>query len=343
MTIKPWLPSILYLLALGIGGVLAFTHIPIHSQLHALLPSTENATQQALSDQLQSGQTSRMLLLGLQGATREVLGEANKQLAQAMRDSGRFVYVHNGEHSSLKNDQALLYRYRYLLSPSLHPFQFQGKALQEALQRRVSDISNLLPLPIKQKILEDPTQAFPPYAQMLKGGNSLNTQHGVWFSAQKDLTLLVAETMAPGFDLDTQEDIQSLMTFQVEILRATLPGASALELLRTGSSLFAIQSRTLIQHDARWLSSLGTLGVVTLLFLTYRSAGLILLTMIPLATALLASSLAVYAVFGYLHGITLAFGATLIGVAIDYPIHLFTHLHPPDPPATTMKRIWPTI
>ncbi|MBA3968281.1 MAG: hypothetical protein H0X47_21400, partial [Nitrospirales bacterium] len=180
MTIKPWVPSLLYLLTLGIGGSVAFTHIPIDSQLHALFPSSGKATQQILFDQLQSGQTSRVLLLGFQGAARDVLADASKQLAQAMRDSGRFAYVHNGEYSSLRNDQARLYRYRYLLSPSLNPSQFQEKGLHEALQRRVSDVSNLLPMPIKRKILEDPTQAFPQYAQLLKGGNSLHTQHGVW-------------------------------------------------------------------------------------------------------------------------------------------------------------------
>jgi predicted exporter len=43
------------------------------------------------------------------------------------------------------------------------------------------------------------------------------------------------------------------------------------------------------------------------------------------------------------HGITLAFGFTLIGVAQDYPVHLFSHQRPGIAPATTARHLWPTL
>jgi predicted exporter len=42
------------------------------------------------------------------------------------------------------------------------------------------------------------------------------------------------------------------------------------------------------------------------------------------------------------HGITLAFGFTLIGVAIDYPLHLFSHAQNTQG-ITAIRRIWPTL
>ena len=47
--------------------------------------------------------------------------------------------------------------------------------------------------------------------------------------------------------------------------------------------------------------------------------------------------------FGEVHGLTLAFGVTLLGVTIDYPIHLFSHLHPGELPVDAMRRIWKTL
>ena len=47
--------------------------------------------------------------------------------------------------------------------------------------------------------------------------------------------------------------------------------------------------------------------------------------------------------FGSLHGITLAFGMTLLGVAVDYPLHLFSHLRDDETPQSTLRRVWPTL
>src|SRR5690606_37949580 len=43
------------------------------------------------------------------------------------------------------------------------------------------------------------------------------------------------------------------------------------------------------------------------------------------------------------HGITLAFGFTLIGVAQDYPVHVFSHLRPGEAPGHTARVLWRTL
>jgi predicted exporter len=47
--------------------------------------------------------------------------------------------------------------------------------------------------------------------------------------------------------------------------------------------------------------------------------------------------------FGFVHGITLGFGVTLIGEAVDYAIYLLTQTAPGASPAATLPRIWPTL
>ena len=44
-----------------------------------------------------------------------------------------------------------------------------------------------------------------------------------------------------------------------------------------------------------------------------------------------------------MHGITLGFGVTLIGEAVDYAIYLLTQTAPGAEPAATLSRIWPTL
>ncbi|TFG63269.1 MAG: hypothetical protein E4H32_04610, partial [Nitrospirales bacterium] len=339
----PWL---LWLVSIALGSAFAVTSIPIHAELPLLLPSSGSFSQQLFVDQLQSGPTSRILLLGLQGAEPALLAEASKKLADAMRNQGQFLHVFNGEQTKGDLNQDLLYRYRYLLSPAVSPDQFTTENLRQSLEHRLQDMANPLPSFFKKQIPEDPTGAFQSLLQKWRSRNTIKMAHGVWFSSDQPVALLVAETAVSGFDLDGQEAIQKFLTASMEKIRETLSPQSALaslELIRSGPSVFAVQSRAVIQQDAQWLSMLGTSFVVILLLVTYRSFTILCLSLAPLVTGLLVAGITVYLAFGFIHGMTLAFGATLIGVAIDYPLHAFAHLGSDRSPKLGIAQVWPTI
>lgn len=339
----PWL---LWLVSIVLGSAFAVTSIPIHTELPLLLPSSGSFSQQLFVDQLQSGPTSRILLLGLQGTEPSLLAEASKKLALAMRNQGHFLHVHNGEQTKGDLNQDLLYRYRYLLSPAVSPDQFTTENLRESLEHRLQDMANPLPAFFKKQIPADPTGAFQSLLQKWRSRNTIKMAHGVWFSSDQPVALLVAETAVSGFDLDGQEAIQKFLTASMEKIRETLSPQSALaslELIRSGPSVFAVQSRAVIQQDAQWLSMLGTSFVVILLLVTYRSFTILFLCLVPLVTGLLVAGITVYLAFGFIHGMTLAFGATLIGVAIDYPLHACAHLETNGASRLAIMRVWPTI
>ena len=79
------------------------------------------------------------------------------------------------------------------------------------------------------------------------------------------------------------------------------------------------------------------LGMILLMWIAYRHFGFTLLGALPLVSGALAGLAAVSALFASVHGITLAFGFTLIGVAQDYPMHLFSHLEPRNLPLETAR------
>ena len=62
-----------------------------------------------------------------------------------------------------------------------------------------------------------------------------------------------------------------------------------------------------------------------------------------MASAIIVATSCVGLVFGEIHGITLAFGITLLGVAIDYPIHVFSHLTNDSTVISNIRKIWPTL
>ncbi len=79
------------------------------------------------------------------------------------------------------------------------------------------------------------------------------------------------------------------------------------------------------------------------MIIAYRRFSVVVLGILPIASAGVAGLAAVSAMFGSIHGITLGFGFTLLGVAQDYPMHLFSHQHPGKPAVATARHVWPTL
>ena len=111
----------------------------------------------------------------------------------------------------------------------------------------------------------------------------------------------------------------------------------------TGPSVFATASSQLIRGEMEKLTLTSTLLVIGILLLAFRSLPLVAVLLLPLGFGVSAGALAVQALFGEVHGITLAFGGTLIGVAVDYPIHLVSHSAGASSSRAALRKIWPTL
>src|SRR4029453_10174901 len=79
------------------------------------------------------------------------------------------------------------------------------------------------------------------------------------------------------------------------------------------------------------------------LFSVYRSVRVVALCFLPAATGLIAGIGAVSAWFGTVQGITLGFGATLLGEAVDYPSFLLTQLRAGESVAEARTRLGATL
>ncbi|MEO7403978.1 MAG: MMPL family transporter, partial [Burkholderiales bacterium] len=123
---------------------------------------------------------------------------------------------------------------------------------------------------------------------------------------------------------------------------ASEPPAGA-RLILAGPSVFAVRARADIEGDAWRLSLVATSLVLLLLAWVYRSAPLVIAGALPVVTGVAVGVAAVALGFGAVHGITLGFGATLIGEAVDYSTYLFLHQRRDEAMAAALARIWPTL
>ena len=120
-------------------------------------------------------------------------------------------------------------------------------------------------------------------------------------------------------------------------------GVAAARLVETGPPVFAVQTRARMIRDVSRLSLIASLLVAAILLYAYRSPRVLVLALLPVLSGVAAGIASVSLAFGFVHGITLGFGVTLIGEAVDYAIYLFTQTAPGTAPSATLTRIWPIL
>ncbi|MGY6269630.1 MMPL family transporter, partial [Achromobacter denitrificans] len=131
----------------------------------------------------------------------------------------------------------------------------------------------------------------------------------------KRWVLLRAQTRSGAFDADSPQRVASL----IERDRAAL-AADGAELLAAGGPLYAAAGRAQAARESGWIGGGATAGIVLVLLLALRRARA-LLAFVPVAVGLVTGAVACVAVFGSIHALTLVIGASLIGVAVDFPMH----------------------
>lgn len=328
----------LWLALLAGSAILIAVHVRVRTDMSMFLPVAVTPQQEFLVDQLREGAVARLILVGLENDSTEVLADISKALAEKLKHNDLFSYVANGESLWSEADQALLMRYRYLLSPSVDKNQFTVASLRQSLEKNLRRLASPAGIVEKHLLTADPTGEFFNILKLWQSSDGPRLERGVWFSADSRRALLVIETKAPGFDLDRQDAVLNEIH---HAFASAVKGKARLVL--SGPAVFASASRDAISQDVWWLSLLGMVLIVALLWFVYRSALLLLLTSLPLITGILAGVATVSFVFGFIHGVTLAFGMTLLGVAVDYPIYLFARVNSSASTSMVMKRVWPVL
>ena len=330
-------------MTLGFGVWFVATRAHVETELSRMLPEGATPTERLLLTELRTGVTGRLILMALEGQDPDRLAGASKQLAAWMRESGAFQYIGNGAQAWTKEETERLFQYRYVLSPSVQESTFSGAHLRDSLEQRLSELASPVSSMGKGLIPADPTGEFMKILQTWNTWTGPTRHQGVWFSSDRGRALLLAETKAAGFDMESQERIQGQIRDAFRRIAGAPTGAATVRLVMTGPGVIAVEMQQTIQDDAWRLALWATVLVTAFLLVSYGSVSILALSLVPLTSAIVAGIVAVDLAFGFIHGITLAFGITLLGVVDDYPIHLFSHLTGENLAPAVMKEIWPTM
>ncbi|GGC66003.1 membrane protein [Siccirubricoccus deserti] len=323
----------------GLGGGLGWL-APPRADLAEFLPPGRTPASAFLLRELQSGAATTLLLAAIEGAPRAELARLSRETAAGLRASGRFGFVGDGTLQFGDAEQALLFRYRYLLSPETRPEAFTAAALRPKLEALLDGLRSAASPLLARYGFADPTGAFLGLAVTWLGESHVATEDGAWFApGEVPRVLLVARGQGAGLDAEAQR--LAIVAFH-EAFAAANPPAGA-RLLLSGPGVFAAEAAATIERDVRRLTLLATLLLAGFLVWRFRSLAVLALVAVPPLAAMLAGYAAVVALYGSVHAIALGFGVTMLGVVVDYPILLLTLRRPGEPLGTAAARIWPTL
>jgi predicted exporter len=338
---------------IGLGAAIAIAvRANYVADLSAFLPSAPTPEQAVLLDQLRDGAASRLVLVGIEGGSANDRAAASKRLAAALRASGRFASVDNGDSAPWQDAGRFVFAHRYALSPAVDAARFTSDGLRAAIDDTLSLLGTPAGSLVKPILLRDPTGETLRIAEALTPGRAPRSEGGVWVSRVAPRAVLVMTTRAGGADLDGQE--QALATIRAEFAKIaaapTKPEAGALRLAVSGAGSFGVAARERIKGEVERLATFGSVAMVALLWLAFASLRSLAIAALPVATGVLAGIAAVSLGFGQVHGMTLGFGTTLIGEGVDYAIYYLIQARAASRDAKDegaagrwLRQSWPTV
>jgi len=272
--------------------------------------------------------------------------QAALSFGQELRDSGQFSEVRDRLVDSGQSFYELYFSHRWhLLAPSVREQLEHGRA--EYVAR---DAERMLYMPVpgisSQIVVNDPLFLFLDLVQELPRPKSRVAMHDGFAmveAAQIHYVVVSAVSVQSPFSRRGQLAITDAITEASTHQAARCPACTV---HAAGMVKFAHATTSSMHRDISLIGTGSIIGIVLLITLTFGGLRYVAISLIPIVTGLLVAATVSLLLFPSLHLITLGFGASLIGVCIDYSFHFLCDERVGDSdwdPSTCLRRIWPGI
>jgi predicted exporter len=328
-------------------GLAVMVSVHFKTDLSAFIIAGDNAEEILLASEMQSGALSRRYLIAVDAGPQHTVPEAfmQKLKIQLKAFDGVADVWSPGDNTDAPETLRTLYSPYSSAWYSLDPKRDLPQLFSEqGLQQRAKLLKNALLSPqgtvVKKMAPQDP---------LLLALNGFQAQGELMQQTLREAGAyrnLILETTMSGMDVPQQKRVQNAIKSAFDGLNnANNVSVEHYQLGMTGVPVFAVATQTLIQGDIQLVSLLSAIGLPLLFLLVFRSFSALLHVFSILLVVILAAMLITQGVFGYVHGMTVAIGSTLVGICIDYPIHAIAHAQTVQPQQrqSVIARIWPSM
>ncbi len=202
----------------------------------------------------------------------------------------------------------------------------QKERLQLAPEKQVTKVLQQVYNPFSGvtggELENDPFLLFRDYISSQSGSSSNFSLYQGYLTTQyqgKHYIIIRADLLGDPYDTKLQNRLSNLTQ-----LEDSIKAEFHVKLLHTGTIFFAAYGTQSAKSEISTIGVGSLIGVVILLLSVYRSVLPLTLALLSISCGLLVAFVITVAVFGKVHLFSLVFGASLIGVSIDYAFHYLT-------------------
>lgn len=142
-------------------------------------------------------------------------------------------------------------------------------------------------------------------------------------SKDQNASQIISLRLAEGANEMSQ---QHWLNQKMDELQIQIKQQFNVEILRSGLFFFASDAAKKSKQDISLISTVSMIGVLMLLLLAFRSLRPLILPFASIALGVSFALSVVHSLYGAIHVLTIVFGASLIGIVIDYSLHYFYHV-----------------
>jgi predicted exporter len=314
----PWLFLILLLAVVALAGWQWRDGAPLSANLMELVPGTNPDALELRAEQRMQEPLNREMLVLVGHADRQQAVAMAQTLGEQWQASGLFEKVQWNLQADLPALRTQLLQGRLAMLSAddrqlltEHPDAF----IQQRVQALFDPFNGFTLVPSQDDWLGLTGRI--QNSQPKHGAVQLDIGSGALVADAdgKSWVLLRARTTGNAFDMNLPLKVADLLQHSRE-----QAAKSDVQLLAASGLLYAANGQQQATREMTWVGGGATLGILLLLLLAFRRWR-VLLAFVPVLVGMLFGAVACVALFGHMHVMTLVLGSSLIGVAVDYPLH----------------------
>ncbi len=306
-------------------ALVCWRRIAVTTDITHFLADETDAKLAGISRQLAQSELTRTMILDISGDDPVAARAAAREMAAALEGRAEVAWLRTG--SGTFDGEAIHAAYFPHRTQLADPTTLTDEGLRAAARALKHELGKPTGTFIKKIAQTDPLLLFPGQMRALESARAggLTIEDGQFMVDGRHALVMLA-TRASPFDAGAQGPLQAAIAEAFS--HANASGGLTLE--RSAVARFALTAEAAMRADIGRISTVSMIGLLLLFIVVFRRPRLIGLLVLPLLLGITAALAVCLLIFGSVHGLTLAFGATLIGVCIDYSVHLINH-HMLDP------------
>lgn len=330
MIMKPRLLALIWssvlLIILGVFGYQASSKgaLPIETNILALLPDNQQdpVAQQAF-DNIANTMSDKVVFVvhQTQGQDKTLI-TAVDNFSQALTELPMFDSV----TATVSENQQQAWGQYYFPARAQLLSEKQKQQLTDKPEQQIQQVLHALYNPFSgvtgAELESDPFLLFRDYLSgLVQSSGNIQIENGYLTAMvdQQKYIVITADLAGSSYQLSLQQQLPDLLTVEQKI-----ETQFDVDIQHTGVIFYAAHGTESAKGEISTIGLGSLIGIFVLVLVVYRSTLPLALALLSITTGLFCAYVLTISLFGSIHLFSLVFGASLIGVSIDYAFHFLT-------------------